>query len=322
MDFLLNHSQDELFPKDKQIDQTLKTYIDSKTLDTAALSLQWLIDLQKFIEKGFIVLDEEMKDKVKSFLKAAFTSFPVPYEWSQRARSMIPVYKTFSHLFEPRLLEDIIDGFLKDNRGNAISFAELDDNMREGFAHLLAEVSGSPHYKEPVVKEKVEQHIKNFVKGGFNGGGFAAAFWDILSNAEKKKLSRSILAMWESSSPKNMIDAVETAAEFLKYNTDEATIGELSNRLIYSAFSTSAPVKTVLCQLFSKHAKDNTKWYQNKEAQILNLLPYLRKEKHLDLLRALVQFLTVLKPEQSKETAAYLKTNAPYAETRRAAKRL
>ena len=97
---------------------------------------------------------------------------------------------------------------------------------------------------------------------------------------------------------------------------------ELSNRVIYTAFSGSASIKLETCKLFTLHAGENTGWFQEYQEHILNLLPYLIKEKDLSLLREFMEFLRCLdrlKFDWIAETIDYLKEKAPFAEIRRSA---
>ena len=66
MAFMLNHSREDLFPGDERISQALQNYFEFRFEDTTGLNLQWLMDLQKFVEKKFIPLDTAVEDKIKT----------------------------------------------------------------------------------------------------------------------------------------------------------------------------------------------------------------------------------------------------------------
>ena len=129
-------------------------------------------------------------------------------------------------------------------------------------------------------------------------------------------------AMWMPSSEKNILKAVEAAGEFLKYQTDEELMKELSNRLLYSIFSGSTTLKITWCKTIAVHVEEETPWFTANKEKIIEHFDYLKMEKDLELLR---QFLELAKLLERKDInvgdiIAYLKDNAPYAEIKRTAK--
>lgn len=317
--FLLNHRRKDIIPEEEAIEKHLELYFKIKFQVKSQIphfSLQWLMDLQQFIEKGYISLDENIGKMIKEFFDQASKHKAFYFEWKLFSEKMIPVYKTFSHLMKSELVEKIIAGFLKNQVGTVIILNELEESHVNGLAHLLKEIYECPHHQE--LKEKAIIHMKNLIKEGFYGGGYLAVFWVDLQEKEKKYLSEIMLSLWRPTEDSAIIKAIKADSEFLKYKTDEDTMKELSNRVIYTSISGSISMKVEICKLFSLHAGQNTTWFQEHSERILNLLPYLRTEKDLSLLRELVIFLRLLKAEQIQDTIDYLKKEAPYAEIRRA----
>ncbi len=324
IEFILNHNRDDLFPgKDVRIDNILKNYFDIKIEEHEHLSLQWLMDLQKFIEKGFIQLDEYIEKKVLKFVNAALKIVGIHREWRIFSDKMIPVYKTFATLFDKQIISKIIEVYLKDENGQnpgEIPLNELDEKTRDSFAHLLKEIFLLRHHKD--LNKKVIDIIKKFVKQDLTGGGYIGAFWKKLAAGEKEQLIEKMKAMWMPSSEKNILKAVEAAGEFLKYQTDEELMKELSNRLLYSIFSGSTTLKITWCKTIAVHVEEETPWFTANKEKIIEHFDYLKMEKDLELLR---QFLELAKLLERKDInvgdiIAYLKDNAPYAEIKRTAK--
>lgn len=314
--FLLKHQRSDIIPSDDKIERHLNIYFKRIFMDTPQLIPQQLIDLQQFIEKGYISLEESIVGRIKNFFKHTSRDHTFHFEWKYFAEKMIPVYKTFCRLIEPKLMEQIMDGFLKNPIGKEMPLKDLEENQVNGYAHQLKEIYQCPHHKQ--LKEKTIVHVKNLIKEGFYGGGYLAAFWEVLDEQEKKHLAQIMLSLWKPPEEKTIIKAIQATAEFLKYPTDKTTMDELTNLVTYTALYNSPPLKIETLKLFTLHAGQNTGWFQEHRERILNLLPYLRQEKDLTFLRELIKFLRCLKPGQIKETIAYLKEKAPYAEIRRA----
>jgi len=326
--FLLNHKRSDLIPKDEAIENQLDIYINFRVeMDNSDLSLQWLMDLQQFIEKEYISLKKDkvkngIEKRIKEFFEHAIEYSPFYFDWKYLAEKMIPVYKTFSNFMEPLLVDKIMDGFLKNAIGKDIPMSELSETHANGFAHQLKEIYECPDHKD--LKDKTISHAKNLIKKGFYGGGYLGAFWDALENTEKELLSKKMLSMWTPPEEKTIIKAIQATGQFLRYQTDNATMDELSRLVTFTALYSSPCLRIETLKLFSLHAKENTKWFQDYRERILNLLQFLRQEKDLALLRELILFLRTLQPAQITDTIAYLKEkdNTPYAEIRRAAGRV
>ncbi|MCX6579672.1 MAG: SIR2 family protein [Candidatus Aminicenantes bacterium] len=314
--FLLNHRREDIIPADETIEKQMEIYFERLFMPTSHLSLQQMMDLQQFIEKGYVPLEESTEKRVKKFFIQASKYHAFYFEWKILSQKMIPVYKTFSYLMDPDLVEKIMDGFLKDPMGKEIPLAALEEKQVNGFAHQLKEIYYCPHHQG--LKGKALIHVKNIIKEGFYGGGYLATFWEVLDGEEKKRLSEIMLSLWKPPEEKTIIKAIQATAEFLKYPTDKTTMDELTNLVTYTALYNSPPLKIESLKLFTLHAGQNTGWFKEHRERILNLLPYLRQEKDLSLLRKLIIFLRCLKPGQIKETILYLKEKAPYAEIRRA----
>ncbi|MDQ1353982.1 MAG: hypothetical protein QG657_4291, partial [Acidobacteriota bacterium] len=314
--FLLKHQRSDIIPAGETIEKHLDAYFRRIFMDTPQLIPQQLMDLQQFIEKGYISLEKSIEERIKDFFIHFSDSNFFYFEWKYFAEKMIPVYKTFSHLMETELVEKIMDGFLKNQVGKEMTLNELEKNQVNGFAHQLKEIYQCPNHQG--LKGNVLIHVKNIIKQGFYGGGFLAVFWEVLDEEEKKLLSESMLSLWKPPEENTIIKAILAASEFLKYPTDKTTEEELTNLVTYTALYNSPRLKIETIKLFSLHAGQNTAWFREHHERILNLLPYLRQEKDLSLLRELIIFLRCLKPGQIKETIGYLKEKAPYAEIRRA----
>lgn len=225
---------------------------------------------------------------------------------------------------EPELVEKIMEGFLKNQVGKEITLDELEENQVNGFAHQLKEIYECSHHQE--LKGKALSHVKNIIKKGFYGGGYLSAFWVDLKEKEKKCLSQAMMSLWRPPEEKTIIKAIQASAEFLKYPTDKTTEDELTNLVTYTAFYNSPRLKIETLKLFTLHANHDSQksspWFQEYQERILNLLPYLREEKDLSLLREFIEFLRCLdrlKFDWIAETIDYLKEKAPFAEIRRSA---
>ncbi|MCU0286577.1 MAG: hypothetical protein MUF15_09275, partial [Acidobacteria bacterium] len=315
--FLLNHKREDIIPSDETIEKQLEIYFKNKFADTSHLSLQWLMDLQNFIEKGYIALDGNTEKRVKEFFEQASKDNAFYFEWKLFAEKMIPVYKRFSHLMEPGLVGKIMEGFLKNAIGNEMKLNELTETQVNGFAHQLKEIYECLYHQE--LKDKAMGYAKDMINKGLPGGGYLSAFWDGLVEDEKKHLGELMISLWRPPDEKTVIKAIQATSKFLKYPTDKATEAELTNLVTYTALYNSPRLKIETIKLFSLHAGQNTDWFQEYRERVLNLLPYLHIEKDLNLLRQLILFLRPLTDDRAKESINYLRHEAPYAEIRRAA---
>lgn len=322
IDFMLNHDRQDLFPENKRINDLLKTYFDSRFENQGDLSLQWLMDVQSFLDKGFVSLeDKEMKNNISEFIKVAFVDNKLFYEWKYFSARMIPVYRTLGHLFSREIIENILDGYLKDVNGEMISYDKLDEKTADDFAGFLKEVYVLDYH--PGLKEKVLGYVKELVKNGFTGVGCLAVSWDALNEDGKKLLSSAMLGMWQPGNGKGILKGIQAAGEFLKYKTEETLMDELSHRVLYSAFSGATETKIALLGVLAGHKDIDTngsKWFQTNHPKILEILNILKHEKDLTLLRALVKLVEKLPAKHVKGILKYLAEKAPFEEIKRSAK--
>jgi hypothetical protein len=318
--FMLNHDREKLFPgEDKRLNEILKTYFDIKIEELLHLSLQWLMDLQQFIEKGFIKLDTEMETRVRNFIDTASEPPEDIREWKLKIfdGKTIKVYRDFARLFKDHVVRKIIETYRKDMSGKEVKVNELDPEVQDNFAHLLKEIYQSEYHNS--LNDTILQNIKDFIKEGLAGGGYLGAFWEQLNKKEKSQLTGIMLDLWLPASEESILRAVKATGEFLKYKTDEEAMKELTNRLLYCIFSGSIPVKIQWCKVVADHVNKNSPWYTENKKKILDCLNLFKMEKNLELLREFLDLARLFKIEEVKEPIDYLKDNAPYAEIRRAA---
>jgi hypothetical protein len=326
--FMLNHGREELFPgEDKRLKEALKTYFDIKTEELKHFSLQWLMDLQQFIEKGFIQLDTEMETRVREFIDTAFEIPGVIREWKLKIFSgkMIKVFNQFARFFKDHIVSKIIKAYRIDINGKEVELYELDPEVQDNFAHLLKVIYQLEHHNN--LNDTILRNIKEFIEEGLTGGGYLGAFWEKLDKKEKSQLTCIMLDLWLPESEESILRAVKATGEFLKYKTDEEAMKELTNRLLYCIFSGSTLVKIQWCNVVSAHVNhvnhviEKSLWFTENEKKILDCLNLFKKEKNLELLREFLKLAQLFTIEEVKEIIDYLKENAPYAEIKRTAGR-
>ncbi len=322
--FMLNHEREDLFPGvDKRVTAALRTYFDIIIEDQENLSLQWLMDLQRFTEKGYIQLDEEMEKRVSAFIEKASEKPKYLREWKLKIfhEKLVEVFKTFSHLFNDQVIGKILDAYREDMSGTgnkAINLKDLDMEVQDIFAHLLKEIYESKSHES--LKDRIVKIVKEFINEELAGGGHLGAFWERLHDKEKPLLTGIMLNLWMAGSETNILRAVKATGEFLKYITDEEAVKELTNRLLYCIFSGSPLVKIEWCKVVIAHIKENSPWYTENKKKILDCLNLFKKETNLELLREFLDLARLFEMGKVQESIDYLKENAPYAEIRRTAK--
>ncbi|MGE5340604.1 MAG: SIR2 family protein [Candidatus Omnitrophota bacterium] len=327
--FMLNHKREELFPEqDQRSKNMLKDYLDIKIAETRDFSLQRLINLHPFIEKGFIMFDSDMKKNIKLFIGTAFTKFRIYFEWKIFSSRMIPVYKTFGSLFGIDVVHKIIESYSQNDESGEelkeIPFTELPEEMRDNFALFLKEIYVGNHHNDDDLKAIMLIKMKRLISEGLAGGGHPAAFWDHFTPEEQTQLADNMLNLWLPASEQSNIKAIAASGEFLKYKTDEPLMNELTNRVLCGVFYGSVPVKILWCQTVSIHIKEKTEWYIDNKDKLIKSLGVFKTEKDLDLLREFLELAKLLELKDIKEILDYLKDekNTRFAEIRRTASRL